>query len=405
MLYRQMEKTNDSLSILGYGCMRLPTKNGRIDEERAKKQIYDAIDKGVNYIDTAYPYHGGASESFLGKILQGDYRDKVKIATKLPQFLCRSQADMYAYFEKQLIRLQTDKIDYYLIHTLDAAGWHKMKSLGIIAFMDDLKKSGRVDHIGFSFHGQHDEFKTIVDEYPWEFCQIQYNMIDENHQAGRKGLEYASEKGLGIIIMEPLLGGTLAGELPKEIEDIYRSAEVKRSNVEWALRWIWNHPEVHVLLSGMNEDAHIAENIKIASEAYPNSFTKEENEIVERASETFRKLRAVECTGCGYCVPCPAKVNIPGAFEFYNHRALFGKNIAQSFMYMSRIGGMMGAEKSMARQCVECGICLEKCPQHIDIPSKLKDVSKIFETPINRSIISSARGVNKLLDHIKKNKV
>lgn len=401
MLYRTMEKTGDALSILGYGCMRLPTKNSRIDEEKAKEQIYAAIDRGVNYIDTAYPYHGGASESFLGKILEGEYRKKVKIATKLPQFLCRSQADMYSYFEKQLERLKTDKIDYYLIHTLDGQSWEKMKSFGIMDFMDDLKQSGRIEHIGFSFHGQHDEFKTIVDDYPWEFCQIQYNMIDENHQAGRKGLEYAAEKGLGIIIMEPLLGGTLAGDLPKEIETIYNSAETKRSNVEWALRWIWDHPQVHVLLSGMNVDAHIDENIRIASEALPNSFTENEKKIVEQASETFRSLRAVECTGCAYCVPCPAKVNIPGAFEFYNHRAMFGKNTTQTVMYLGRLGAMMGGEKSMARQCVDCGLCIKKCPQHIDIPARLKEVSNTFETPLNRTIISGARGVNKVLDVIK----
>jgi predicted aldo/keto reductase-like oxidoreductase len=398
MLYRKMESTGDDLSILGFGCMRLASKNGRIDEERAKKQLYDAIDRGVNYVDTAWPYHGGASETFLGKVLQGDYRKKVKLATKLPQFLCRSQADMYAYLEKQLDRLKTNKIDYYLIHTLDGHSWEKMKKLGIIEFMDDIRKSGKIGHIGFSFHGQQDEFNKIVDDYDWTFCQIQYNMIDENNQAGRKGLEYATSKGLGIIIMEPLLGGMLAGDLPKEIESIYDGADVKRSNAEWALRWIWNYPQVHVLLSGMNDENHINENIRIASEAYPESFTKKENQIVQDASDTFRRLRAVECTGCQYCVPCPKNVNIPGAFELYNQRSLFGKNMTQTAMYLGRIGGMMGGEQGLARQCVDCGICVKKCPQHIDIPAELKKVSKSFETPVNRTIITVGRGVNKFLD-------
>ncbi len=388
MLYREMEKTGDQLSILGYGCMRLPSKNGRIDESLAMKQLRGAIDQGVNYVDTAWPYHGGNSEKFVGKALKDGYREKVKIATKLPQFLCHSKEDMYDYLEKQLVKLDVDVIDYYLIHTLDGNTWEYMKSLGVMDFMNDIKASGKIKNIGFSFHGRKEEFPIIVDDYEWDFCQIQYNILDENNQAGRAGLEYAADKGLGIIIMEPLLGGNLAKELPNPVKKHYDSAKTKRTNVEWALRWIWDHPQVHVILSGMNVDEHIEENLRIASEAYPNSLTDDEKQTIENAANEYKALRKVPCTGCNYCMPCPAKVDIPGAFELYNNRHLFGKSLLGTGMYLSRVGGMTKGEKHLAKQCVNCGKCVRECPQSIDIPKELKAVSKDFEGPINMAILN-----------------
>ncbi|WP_432663557.1 aldo/keto reductase [Wukongibacter baidiensis] len=387
MLYRKMEKTGDELSILGFGCMRLPTKNGRIDEALATKQLRHAIDQGVNYVDTAWPYHGGRSESFLGKALKDGYREKVKIATKLPQFLCHSKDDMYSFFNKQLVKLDTDKIDYYLIHSLNGAGWEKMKELGIFEFMEDIKSSGKVTNIGFSFHGVREDFKTIVDDYNWDFCQIQYNILDEHNQAGKEGLMYAAEKGLGVIIMEPLHGGSLATTQPDKVKKIYDSAKVKRTNVEWALRWIWNHPEVTVVLSGMNNDDHIRENIEIASKAYPNSLTELELKIVSDAANTYKSLRKVGCTGCGYCMPCPAKVNIPGAFEAYNNRHLFNKKLFYTATYLGGAGGLMGGDTSLASQCINCKKCVKECPQSINIPEELKNVSREFEGPINKSLL------------------
>lgn len=387
MLYRKMQKTGDDLSILGFGCMRLPTKNGRIDEAMATKQLRDAIDKGVNYVDTAWPYHGGRSESFLGKALKDGYREKVKIATKLPQFLCHSKEDMYSFFEKQLKKLDTNVIDYYLIHSLNGAGWEKMKRLGIFEFMEDIRNSGKITNIGFSFHGAREDFKKIVDDYDWDFCQIQYNILDEYNQAGKEGLMYAAEKGLGVIVMEPLLGGNLATTLPDKVKSIYDSAPKKRTNVEWALRWIWNHPEVSVILSGMNRDEHINENIKIASEAEPNSLTEPELKIISDAANTYKSLRKVSCTGCRYCMPCPGKVDIPASFETYNNRHLFNKKLFYSALYLGNQGGITGGEATLASQCINCKKCVKECPQNINIPEELKNVSKEFEGPINKSLL------------------
>lgn len=382
-----MKKTGDNLSILGFGCMRFPTKNGRIDETLATKQLREAIDKGVNYVDTAWPYHGGRSESFLGKALKDGYREKVKIATKLPQFLCHSQEDMYSFLDKQLKKLDIDTIDYYLIHSLNGSSWEKIKKLGIFEFMNDIKNSGKITNIGFSFHGAREDFNKIVDDYDWDFCQIQYNILDEYNQAGREGLMYAAQKGLGVIVMEPLLGGSLATTLPDKVKDIYDSAPIKRSNVEWALRWIWNHPEVTLILSGMNRDDHIEENIKIASEAHPSSLTEEELKIIADAADTYKGLRKVSCTGCRYCMPCPGKVDIPASFETYNNRHLFNKKMMYSVMYLGNQGGIFGGETTLASQCINCKKCIEECPQNINIPEELKNVSKEFEGPINKAIM------------------
>jgi predicted aldo/keto reductase-like oxidoreductase len=267
MQYRTMKKTGDSLSVLGFGCMRLPLKGRKIDEERATKQVLYSIDRGVNYLDTAFPYHNGQSEPFLGRALQGGYRERVKLATKLPQWLVKTRADMDRLLNLQLEKLNTDHIDYYLIHSFDGTSWDNMVSLGVVDFLDRARKDGRIGARGFSFHGDKDAFRRIVDGYDWDFCQIQYNFLDVDCQAGKGGLEYAASKDLGVIIMEPLRGGYLTGKIPPEVEAIWNETDVKRSPAEWALRWVWDHPEVTLLLSGMNEEAHIDENLKIADEA------------------------------------------------------------------------------------------------------------------------------------------
>ncbi|MCP4713577.1 MAG: aldo/keto reductase, partial [Deltaproteobacteria bacterium] len=274
MLYRTMPKNGDSLSILGFGTMRLPQKGSKIDEERATAQIRMAIDCGVNYIDAAMPYHGGACEPFLGRALQDGYRQKVKLATKLPHWDVQKREEMDLLLNLQLQNLQTVAIDYYLLHNLSLADWERLKDLGIVDFLDNAKKAGKIVNAGFSFHSGFDDFTAIIDNYDWDFCQIQYNYLDEQTQAGTKGLEYAADKGLGVIVMEPLRGGNLARKMPPAVEAIFDQAKTKRTPAEWSLRWIWNRPEVITVLSGLNEEAHIEENLRIAAEATPQSLTE-----------------------------------------------------------------------------------------------------------------------------------
>lgn len=381
MLYRKMPKNGDELSILGFGCMRLPVKeDGSIDEERATKQVRYAIDQGVNYVDTAWPYHMGESEPFLGRALDDGYREKVKIATKLPSWLIESREDMDKFLNAQLENLKTDHIDYYLIHALVGDLWDNVEKLGVVDFLDKAKADGRIINAGFSFHGSGDEFKRIVDAYDWDFCQIQYNFLDENNQAGTRGLEYAASKSLGVIVMEPLRGGNLTKTLPQAVKEIWDEAPIKRSPAEWALRWVWNHPEVTVVLSGMNEEAHVEENLKVAGEAYPNSLTEAELQLAKRVEQKYRELMKVGCTGCRYCMPCPAGVNIPLCFETYNDLYMSGNADEAKFMYAARLGGIVSSgETEFASQCVQCGKCLEKCPQHIDIPTILESVVEELE--------------------------
>ena len=378
MLYRKVPKNGDELSALGFGCMRLPQKGSRIDEEEATKQIRYAIDNGINYFDTAVPYHMGASEPFLGRALSGGYREKVKIATKLPPWSVKKREDMDTILSSQLEKLQTENIDYYLIHSLAGESWEKMKSLDVAGFLNAAKKDGKITNAGFSFHGDIDAFKRIVDEYPWDFCQIQYNFLDEKNQAGTEGLLYAAERDLAVIIMEPLRGGSLTGEIPEEIAAIWNEAEIKRTPAEWSFRWILNKPEVKVVLSGMNEFSHIDENIKTAGEAMPDSLTEKEIELVERVRDVYTKKMKIGCTGCRYCMPCPYGVDIPECFSAYNTYHMFGKKPIDKFHYIARLGGILG-NKSNAGMCRNCGRCKKACPQNLDIPNLLKDVSDEFE--------------------------
>lgn len=381
MLYRKVLKNGDELSILGFGCMRLPVKeDGKIDEKRAISQVRYAIDKGVNYVDTAWPYHMGESEPFLGRALADGYREKVKIATKLPSWLVESREDMDKFLNTQLERLKTDHIDYYLVHGIAGEAWDKLEALDVIDFLDKAKNDGRIINVGFSFHGSVGDFKRIVDAYPWTFCQIQYNFMDENNQAGTEGLKYAASKDLGIIVMESLLGGNLVNPVPPEVEEIWNEAKVKRTPAEWALRWVWNHPEVTVVLSGMNMEAHIEENLKIADEAYPNSLTEAEIQLVKKVEQKYRELMKTGCTGCRYCVPCPYGVDIAGCFEIYDNFYLSGNEKEAKLMYAAKPGGIIrGDVPGYASQCMQCGQCVEKCPQHLDIPTFLKAVAEEFE--------------------------
>jgi len=387
MLYRKVPKTGDELSILGYGCMRFPLKNGKIDEERSKELLINAIDSGVNYLDTAWLYHNGQSEDFVGKILEETgYREKVKIATKLPHWLCSSREDMDKYLDMQLKKLRTDHIDYYLIHDLTRGGWEKIQALGFADFLNRAKEDGRITYAGFSFHDDVETFKEIVDGYDWDFCQIQYNIIDTTNQAGTEGLEYAASKNLAVIIMEPLRGGSLAGTQPTEVLEIWDEAETKRTPAERALRWLWNKPEITVVLSGMTEKEHLEENLKTASEGNAGSLTDDEILLAERAGEKYKEIMKVGCTGCGYCMPCPFGVNIPACFELYNSYHMFDDKQHEKFMYISRLGGLLN-EKSAASLCRNCGKCVKACPQHIDIPGELKKVKDEMEGPAMKIIV------------------
>jgi len=381
MLYRRMDSTGDDLSILGFGCMRLPERAGRIDEDRARRQVLSAVDRGVNYIDTAAPYHMGTSEPFVGRALASGYREKVKLATKLPPWSTKTREDMDRILGEQLGKLRTDHIDYYLVHALDGGSWAKMRDLGVLEFLDRAKADGRIVHVGFSFHGDLPAFKEIVDAYDWAFCQIQYNILDEKLQAGTEGLEYAAGKGLGVIAMEPLRGGMLARNVPPRVQAVWDEAPVRRTPAEWALRWIWNRPEVHVILSGMNDEAHIDENIRIASEALPCSLSERELDTIRLATGAYRGLMKSDCTGCRYCLPCPAGVAIPACLQVYNSKyALQDKHPRTTYaMFM---GGLFGGPPAYASRCTECGQCLPKCPQNVPIPDLLKDVAREFEGPL-----------------------
>jgi uncharacterized protein len=378
MLRRGMPKSGDELSILGFGCMRLPQKDGKIDRPRAARQVRAAIDRGVNYVDTAWGYHAGESESFLAEALADGYRERVHLATKLPSWLVRETADFDRLLDAQLCRLNTSRIDYYLIHALSGTSWDRLTPLGIREFLDRAKASGKIRHAGFSFHSTLAEFKQIIDGYPWEFCQVQFNFLDTEHQAGTAGVRYAASKGLGVVVMQPLRGGVLAAP-PPDVQAIWREAATPRTPAEWALRWVWNHPEVTLALSGMNDEAQVEENLAIAGHGLANSLTADELALIARAGRRYRELMKVGCTGCGYCDPCPKGVGIAGAFDVYNQLHMFGNEQMARFMYVVGLGGLLSGTRGYASQCEQCGDCVPKCPQHLEIPQLLEEVAAEFE--------------------------
>jgi predicted aldo/keto reductase-like oxidoreductase len=379
--YRTVPKNGDKLSVLGFGCMRLPLKGQVVDEERAIKQIRLAIDNGVNYVDSAPPYHGGESEKVLGKALLDGYRGKVKVATKLTPFMLRQAEDMEKMLNLQLQKLQTDHIDYYLLHGLEAEFWKKMQDFGAIKFLKNAQADGKIVNMGFSFHGSLSTFKEVIEANDWTMCQIQYNFLDEKLQAGTEGLKYAASKKLAVMVMEPLRGGSLATKLPKEAERFYDNAAIKRSPAEWGLRWVWNHPEVTVVLSGMNDESQVTENIKTAQTALPNSMKTEELATIKSVADAYRKLLKVSCTGCQYCMPCLNGVNIPRNFQAYNDFYLSGDEQQARGMYAMFLMGALTGVRADAALCKECNKCVERCPQHINIPEKLKEVAKELGGP------------------------
>ena len=378
MLYRKMKKAAPDLSILGFGCMRFPLKeSGQIDEEKATGMIRYAIDHGVNYIDTAYPYHNGESEPVVGRALAGGYREKVRLATKLPSWLIKSREEMDKYLDEQLARLRTDSIDFYLLHGLTQPFWENLSALGVTDFLDDAIADERIRYAGFSFHDSTKVFKDIVKSYDWTFAQIQYNFMDEHYQAGTKGLKYAAKKGLGIVVMEPIRGGLLAREL-KGISEIWNKADVQRTPAEWALRWVWNHPEVTVVLSGMSAPEQVRQNVDVTKSGLPNSLTKAELTLFKNVKEELEKRIIIPCTGCKYCTPCPHGVSIPECFEYYNRGHMYEDEEETRRIYFAFLGGFMSGTPSYASLCEECGECEEKCPQSLPIRDNLKKVVEYF---------------------------
>lgn len=392
MKYRINQKNGDELSILGYGCMRFTRKGAGIDQEKAEQEMLKAFESGVNYFDTAYIYPG--SEVCLGTFLEKyGIRDKVKIATKLPHYLLKKPGDDEKYFAQELERLKTDYVDYYLMHMLsDVTTWGRMEELGVKKWLEDKKASGVIKNIGFSYHGNTENFKKIIDVYDWDFCQIQFNYMDEHTQAGIEGLNYAHEKGIPVIIMEPLRGGRLAGKLPKGALELFDKKEPKRTPVEWALRWIWNHEQVNVVLSGMNDMAQVEDNCRTASEAEANEFTEEDFELFDAIRSEIVSSVKVGCTGCGYCQPCPMGVAIPNSFAFYNASFSDGYlNALKDYVMTTSVR----KNKCNAGLCVGCGKCEQHCPQGIHIRDELKNVKKRFETPLYKVGVKIVNAVMK----------
>lgn len=376
MLYRKFGKTEEMVSILGFGCMRFPTIGedmGNIDEEKAIEMLRYSIDNGVNYIDTAYPYHRGMSEPLVEKALRDGYREKVYLATKLPSWAIKTREDMDKYLNEQLEKLQTEYIDFYLIHTLNERYWKSLKENGLFEFMDSILKDGRVKYVGFSFHDRVELFKEIVDAYDWTFCQIQYNFVDEDYQAGKEGLEYAAKKGIGIVIMEPLRGGSLVSRVPDKIMRVWNEAQTKRTPVEWAFRYLWDYPEISIALSGMSTLDQVKENIRYADEGKPSSLKEEEKKLISRVRDMYKEKIKVDCTACKYCLPCPVGVAIPYVFELYNDAFMFDKIEEEKKRYYTFV-----KEEARASKCTECGKCEEACPQNIPIREELKEVVKVF---------------------------
>ena len=388
-------KNGSKMSILGFGCMRLPTKNGNIDEQRSIELIRSAARAGVNYFDTAYIYHRGKSEVLLGKALAGGLRARVSIATKLPPFMVSKLDSAKKILATQLQRLQTDYIDYYLLHMLvDQAMFERLKDLDVMAWLEDLKAKGVIRNIGFSFHGAKRDFESLIQAYPWDFCQIQYNYLDENNQATKSGLQLAYDLGIPVIIMEPLRGGKLVNRLPQEALAAFATCDPRRSPAEWGLRWVWNHPQVTVVLSGMSDEAQLEENLRIAGEAEAASFSPQELSAFQTVQAILLERTKVNCTACGYCMPCPHGVDIPGCFSYYNDKYLMNPRSAK-LEYLRNLGGL-AAHPSNASLCQRCGKCEPHCPQHIEIIRELAQVRREMEGPLYKPMVFIARKLMKI---------
>ena len=373
MQYRTFGRTGKNVSALGFGAMRLPTKENEsdIDVPAAVEMIRYAIDHGVNYIDTAYPYHGGNSEVVVGKALGGGYREKVFVATKSPIWEVEKTEDFDRILNEQLSRLQTDHIDFYLLHCMQARFWQKMQDLHVFEWADRARGDGRIGELGFSFHDSFDVFRQVVDGYDWSFCQIQYNLVNEDVQAGTAGLKYAAGKGLAVVVMEPLFGGTLANP-PVPVDEIWKTSGQQPADV--ALRWVWDHPEVSVALSGMTTLEQVKQNLESVKRSGANQLTEEERALVTQVQLKYRELSPIPCTKCGYCMPCPNGVNIPLNFELFNSATLFkgSSKLLCRNLYL----GLPESERAAA--CELCGSCEERCPQHIEIGKLMERVAEEF---------------------------
>jgi predicted aldo/keto reductase-like oxidoreductase len=367
MKYRKFGKLDWDVSALGFGCMRLPTADGRgyseqVNERESIALIRHAIDRGVNYVDTAYPYHGGQSEIVLGKALKDGYRAKVRLATKSPVWQIQKPEDFDLYLREQMTRLQAEHIDFYLLHSLSAQRWPSVLKFDVLRRAEAAVRDGRIGHIGFSFHDNHETFKMIVDAYSgWEYCQIQYNYLDTENQAGTKGLRYAAAKGLAVVVMEPLLGGRLANP-PAAIAQVLGEGEERRSPADLALRWVWNQPEVTTVLSGMGAMAQVEENLQSAERSDIGSLSAKDAALIEQLRHAYLERAVIPCTKCDYCLPCPNGVNIPRNFELYNDAVIHDDPTAPRFTY----GRFLG-EKERATACLQSRECEEKCPQSIEI--------------------------------------
>jgi len=379
MLYRKMGTTGIDVSVLGFGCMRLPVIGGKadqIDREAATEMLHHAIDHGVNYVDTAYFYHAqqfgqaGQSEPFVGEALSGGWRDRVNLATKLPVFLIKSADAFESYLEEQLARLQTDHIDFYLLHGLVGETFDRMRDLGALEFLDKARADGRVRNAAFSFHGQAADFPRIIDSYDWAFGQIQYNYMDVEYQAGTAGLRYAADKGVGVVVMEPIKGGKLATGLPAEALDIFDRSPVKRTPAEWALRFVWNEPGVSLALSGMNTMEQVVENLAIAEGGVAGSLSPEELALFDEVRTVMQAKIKADCTACRYCQPCPSGVEIPAVLASLNAAAVWDDPNQWATGYTQVRGG--------ASLCTECGQCEEICPQGLPIRDLMKEAAALF---------------------------
>ena len=372
MQYRS-DKHGNQLSILGFGCMRFTKKGNAIDIDKAEQEIMTAYHNGVNYFDTAYIYPG--SEAAIGEIFERNgIRDKINIATKLPQYLISSAAAIDRYFNEELSRLRTDHVDYYLMHHVtDIAMWEKLKAVGILDWIKQKKESGAIRNVGFSYHGNTENFLKVLNDYDWDICQIQYNYLDEVTQAGKDGLKAAYEKGIPVVIMEPLRGGKLVNMLPEEAKLAMANSGHDWSPAEWGLRWLYNQPEVTVVLSGMNSQEMVLENCRTASETPAGSLTADDFAVLEVVKEKIREKEKVGCTGCRYCMPCPKGVDIPGIFRCYNAMYTESKREGR-FQFAQTVG--LTKEPAFATQCIQCGKCEQHCPQSLPIREKLKEADK-----------------------------
>ncbi len=372
MQRRKFGAHNFDVSALGFGCMRLPVIDNqpeKIDEEKTAEMIHYAVDNGVDYVDTAFNYHREQSEIVVGRVLKDGYRDRVNLATKSPTWLIEKRGDFDKYLDIQLSKLQTDHIDMYLLHSLNKDRWNSLLKAGVFTFLDQAKQDGRIRYAGFSFHDDVDTFKAIVDSYNWDFCQIQYNYMDENFQAGTEGLKYAAGKNLAVVIMEPLRGGRLVKNVPVEVQDIMNKSGKKRTPADWALRWVWNHPEVTVVLSGMGKLSEVKQNIETARTAFPDSLSLEELALLDKVKDSYRGRIQVDCTGCEYCLPCPQGISIPKLFDVYNEAYMYNtlENLAKSYQRVIENYGNPA-------DCAECGQCEEACPQNLSIREYLKQI-------------------------------